>query len=110
MKPRNAQAALRELADQQTARAKRLQRDALDRVLTELTSFYRDVLTLQTGAGVELINAEQVDAISTVAGTSSAEGTVSRLDAILAARTALETNVAPLLAMESLLISLADSR
>lgn len=110
MKPRNAQAALRELADQQKARAKRLQRDALDRVLTELTSFYRDVLTLQTGAGVELINAEQVDAISTVAGTSSAEGTVARLDAILAARTALETNVAPLLAMESLLISLADSR
>jgi DNA polymerase-3 subunit delta' len=110
MKPRNAQAALRELADQQKARAKRLQRDALDRVLTELTSFYRDVLTLQTGAGVELINAEQVDAISAVAGGSSAEQTVVRLDAILAARTALETNVAPLLAMESLLISLADSR
>jgi len=110
MKPRNAQAALRELADQQKARAKRLQRDALDRVLTELTSFYRDVLTLQTSAGVDLINTEQVDAISSVAAASSAERTVARLDAILGARTALETNVAPLLAMESLLISLADSR
>lgn len=110
IKPRNAQAALRELTEQQKARAKRLQRDALDRVLTELTSFYRDVLTQQTSAGVELINAEQMDAISAIAAASSAERTVARLDAILIARTALETNVAPLLAMESLLISLADSR
>jgi DNA polymerase-3 subunit delta' len=110
MKPRNAQAALRELTDQQKARAKRLQRDALDRVLTELTSFYRDVLTQQTSAGVELINAEQGAAVGAIAQATSAEGTVARLDAILAARTALETNVAPLLAMESLLISLADSR
>lgn len=110
MKPRNAQAALRELTEQQKARAKRLQRDALDRVLTELTSFYRDVLTLQTSAGVEVINAEQLDSISAIARNSSAERTVARLDAILAARTALETNVAPLLAMEALLIALADSR
>ncbi len=68
------------------------------------------MLTQQTSAGVELINAEQGAAVGAIAQATSAEGTVARLDAILAARTALETNVAPLLAMESLLISLADSR
>lgn len=109
-KPRNAQAALRELEDQQKARAKRLQRDALDRVLTELTSYYRDVLTIQTRARTELINEEQAEAIQTLAAASSAEATVAKLDAILACRSALETNVAPLLAMEALLLALARNR
>jgi len=106
-KPRNVQAALRELEDQQKARAKRLQRDALDRVLTELTSFYRDVLIVQTGAGAELINVEQIDAVEQVAAASPPEEAVACLDAILVCRKALEANVAPLLAMESLLISLS---
>jgi len=107
-RPRNAQAALRELEDQQKARAKRLQRDSLDRVLTELTCYYRDVLTLQTGAAARLINGELAEELGRLARRTSAESTLRRLDAILACRTALETNVAPLLAMESLMISLAD--
>ena len=107
-RPRNAQAALRELEEQQKARAKRLQRDALDRVLTELTAYYRDVLTVQTGAGAALINSELAEEIERQARRKAPETTVRRLDAILACRTALETNVAPLLAMESLMISLAD--
>jgi DNA polymerase-3 subunit delta' len=105
-RPRNAQAALRELEDQQKARAKRLQRDALDRVLTELTSYYRDVLALQTGASADLINAELAESIATLAHGSAPEATIGKLDAILACRTALETNVAPLLAMEALMLSL----
>ena len=107
-RPRNAQAALRELEDQQKARAKRLQRDSLDRVLTELTCYYRDVLTLQAGAAARLINGELAEELGRLARRTSAESTLRRLDAILACRTALETNVAPLLAMESLMISLAD--
>jgi DNA polymerase-3 subunit delta' len=105
-RPRNAQAALRDLEDQQKARAKRLQRDALDRVLTELTSFYRDVLAVQTAAGAELINTELASSIATLARDTTPEATIAKLDAILGCRTALETNVAPLLAMESLMLSL----
>lgn len=106
-RPRNVQAALRELEDQQKARAKRLQRDALDRVLTELTSYYRDVLAVQTGAGAVLINQEFATPIAELARQSTPEATIAKLDAILACRTALETNVAPLLAMESLMLSLS---
>lgn len=109
IKQRHAQAALRELDEQQKARAKRLQRDSLDRVLTELTSFYRDVLIVQTGAGADPINVEQFDQVERIAAASTAESTIVRLDAILQCRRALETNVTPVLAMESLLISLSTT-
>ncbi|TBT88542.1 DNA polymerase III subunit delta' [Propioniciclava sinopodophylli] len=105
-RPRHAQAALRDLEDQQKARAKRLQRDALDRVLTELTGYYRDVFALQTKATQRLINADLAVDLTTVARRTHPEQTIARLDAILTCREALETNVAPLLAMESLMISL----
>lgn len=118
-KPRQAQAALKELEEQQKARAKRLQRDALDRVLTELTTWYRDVLSVQLGAvdptslaetasGIGLINAELREQVAAAARASTAEQTIRRVDAILDARRALEHSVAPLLAMESLMLTLAD--
>lgn len=107
-RPRSSAAAIKELHDRQKTRVKRLQRDALDRVLTELTVYYRDVLTVQTGAGAELVNPELRSEITDSAHAGPATGTVRRLDAILACRVALAGNVAPLLAMESLLISLAD--
>lgn len=106
-RPRSAQAALGALADEQKLRAKRLQRDALDRVLTELTSYYRDVLVVQTEAGSPVINAEFIEPIRDLAAHSTPAQTLRRLDALLACRTALETNVAPLLAMEALMLGLA---
>ena len=71
-----------------------------------MTSYYRDVLTVQTRANAPLINAEHAADVEQMARRTTPESTVSRLDAILDCRTALETNVAPLLAMESLMISL----
>ena len=106
VRSRHAVAALKDLEDQQKLRSKRLQRDALDRVLTELTAYYRDVLAVQTQATTSLINAEQTREITALARRTPPERTVACLDAILACRTALETSVAPLLAMESLMISL----
>ncbi|HET9127019.1 MAG TPA: DNA polymerase III subunit delta' [Propionibacteriaceae bacterium] len=110
-RPRNVQAALKELDDQQKARAKRLQRDALDRVLTELTTFERDVLVAQTvpdRPDRRLVNPELREAITSAARTSTPEATIRRIDALLAARTALEGNVAPLLAIEAMLLAMAD--
>jgi len=117
VRPRHAAAALKELEEQQRARAKRLQRDSLDRVLTELTTWYRDVLGVQTGAfaatlddapGAHLINIDLRDHVARSARAVTPEQTVRHVDAILAARKALELNVSPQLAMESLLVSLAD--
>ncbi|MDR1214747.1 MAG: DNA polymerase III subunit delta' [Propionibacteriaceae bacterium] len=105
-KVRHAATALKELAEQQQLRAKRLQRDGLDAALGQLTSYYRDVLVRQTEAGAELINLDFEGEIAGLARAASPEATVRRLDAILACRVALEGNVAPLLAVEALFVAL----
>lgn len=107
-RPRQAQAAIKELEDQQRARVKRFQRDAIDRTLTELTGCYRDVLNLQTGSDPLLINEDLRPQIVVLARKSTPESTLHRIDALLACRTALEGNVAPLLAVEAALIGLVE--
>ncbi len=107
-RPRQAQAAMKELDDQQKARAKRFQRDAIDRALTELTGFYRDVLSIQVRSGAELVNADLQPQIAVLARKSTPESTLRRIDALLQCRTALEGNVAPLLAVEATLVALAE--
>ena len=107
-KPRQAQAAIKELEDQQRARSKRFQRDAIDRTLTELTGFYRDVLSIQTGSGAPVINEDLRPQIAVLARKSTPESTLHRIDALLVCRTALEGNVAPLLAVEAALIGLVE--
>ena len=99
---------MKDLEDQQKARAKRFQRDAIDRALTELTGFYRDVLSVQTGSGAALVNADLSAQIAVLARKSTPESTLRRIDALLGCRTALEGNVAPLLAVESTLIALVE--
>ena len=106
---RGMAAAMKDLEDEQKARAKRLQRDALDRVLTELISLYRDVLVTQTAPGVRLVNDDHAAGIGAIARRTRPEATLTTLDAIVACRTALETNVAPLLAMEALMIAIRDA-
>lgn len=84
-------------------------------MLTELTTWYRDVLGAQTGGlatefdvtGPSLINADLRAEVTAAARASTPEQTLRRIDALLAARVALETNVAPLLAIEAMLLELA---
>jgi DNA polymerase-3 subunit delta' len=107
-KPRQAQAAIKELEDQQRARSKRFQRDAIDRTLTELTGFYRDVLSIQTASGAAVINEDLEPQMAVLARKSTPEATLHRIDALLDCRAALEGNVAPLLAVEAALIRLVE--
>ncbi len=107
-RPRQAQAAMKELDDQHKARAKRVQRDAIDRALTELTGFYRDLLSIQTQSGAGLVNPDLQPQIAVLARKSTPESTLRRIDALLGCRTALEGNVAPLLAVEATMIALVE--
>ena len=105
-KPRHAQAALKELDEQQKVRAKRLQRDALDRALLDLVTYYRDVLTAALDPTRELVNEEFRAEIEERATRESPERALRAVDAILACREAVTANVAPLLAAETMLIAL----
>ena len=104
---RGAAGALKELEDRQKSRATRLKRDALDRALLDLASFYRDVLAVQVGADVELANAAQRDDLDRVAAASPPQITVRRLEAIMKCRERLAASVAPLLAVEEMTLALA---
>lgn len=104
--PPAARAQLRELAENQKRRTTRAQRDELDRAMIDLLSFYRDVLTVQLGAGVDLVNQDFDEGIRAVAAESDPGQSVRRMDAIAQARTRLGGNVAPLLVLEAMMVAL----
>jgi DNA polymerase-3 subunit delta' len=105
-KPRGVAGAISDLEKRQRSRATRTQRDALDRALVDLAAFYRDVLMVQVGASVDLINSDLVPALTTLAADSTPETTLRRIEAVLAAREAIDANVAPLLAVEAMAVTL----
>lgn len=104
--PRGTAGAMKELADRQKRRATRTQRDSLDLALTDLAAFYRDVLTVQLGRPDRVANTEAATDIRALASSSRPEHTLRRIEAVLACREALDHNVAPLLAIESLTLTL----
>ncbi|SCK45656.1 DNA polymerase-3 subunit delta' [Streptomyces sp. WMMB 714] len=104
--PRGTAGVMKDLQDKQKRRATRTQRDSLDLALTDLTGFYRDVLARQLGSGVALSNEEAAAAVAELASNSRPEQTLRRIEAVLACREALERNVAPLLAVEAMAMTL----
>ncbi|MGO4454684.1 DNA polymerase III subunit delta' [Arthrobacter sp. RAF14] len=94
---------LKRLEEDQKRRGKRSVTDSLDRTLTDLLSFYRDVLILQVGATGTLVNEEIRPDIEAFAANGTAEETLARIDAInLTRRRLVTSNVAPLLALEGM--------
>jgi DNA polymerase-3 subunit delta' len=99
--------AMNDLESRQKSRATRVKRDTLDQALLDLVAFYRDVLVLQLGADVELANADREDDLRRIARGSAPESTLRRMQAIMRCRERLTLNVAPLLAVEEMTLSLA---
>jgi len=98
--------AMKDLEDRQKSRATRVKRDTLDQALLELALFYRDILMLQLGADTELANPESD--LRKLASSSTPEATLRRLQAIMHCRELLTLNVAPLLAVEEMALSLSE--
>jgi DNA polymerase-3 subunit delta' len=107
---RQMKSALKVLEDRIKGRRKRVLTDQYDRVLLDLTGFYRDVLVVQSGANVELVNEELRESIERVASIDDESATLRRIAAITEARDQIIANVNPLNAFESLLVSLRDPR
>ncbi|MGV9880753.1 DNA polymerase III subunit delta' [Streptomyces sp. NPDC003006] len=104
--PRGTAGVMKELEDRQKRRKTRTQRDSLDLALIDLTGLYRDVLALQLGSRVAIANTEVQDMLERMALGTSPEATLRRIEAIGACRTALDRNVAPLLAVEAMTVAL----
>jgi DNA polymerase-3 subunit delta' len=103
--PPNLRAQFKELEENQKRRATRALRDGIDRIFTDAESIYRDLMALQLGAEVELVNTEiETELLQRVNG-SSVEHTIAILDAITQARQRLASNVRDLLVLEALCTS-----
>ncbi len=105
---RTASAATRDLEARQKSRRTRTVRDQLDRALVDLLGLLRDVLTVQVGAGVDLINDEMRPDVERLAAHSDVAATMSRIRAVEHARLAIAASVAPLLALEALMVALVE--
>ncbi len=108
--PPALRAQLSALEDEQKKRATRSLRDGIDRVLTDLQSLFRDVVMLQFGRADELINRELTAELTALAEAWPQARTLVVLDHLADTRQSLERNVAPLLALESLLVTVASGR
>ncbi|MFF5156430.1 DNA polymerase III subunit delta' [Streptomyces sp. NPDC000348] len=104
--PRGTAGVIKDLEADQKRRRTRTQRDSLDVALSDLTSFYRDVLALQFGSRIAIANGDAEDALERTARGSSPESTLRRIEAIAACGEALDRNVAPLLAVEAMTMAL----
>lgn len=96
---------LRALEEDQKRRAKRGITDGVDRIFTDVLSLYRDVLMVQLGRTSSLINTELDREIRGVAADSDPTRTLRIMEHIHEARTRIERNVSPQLAIEAMLVS-----
>ncbi len=103
--PAALRANLKALEEDQKRRATRSVRDGIDRVLVDLMSLHRDVLLLQLGAGLELVNEAIRGDLEVAARERTAELSLAALDAISLARRRIDGNMPPTLALEAMLIS-----
>ena len=102
---RQIKSAVKALEKRAKDRRRRVLSDQFDRVLLDLTGFYRDVLVIQSGASVDLINEENRQKVEKVASTSTPEQTLKRIDVIRETRDNLLANVNPVSAFESMLVT-----
>lgn len=108
--PPQQRSAFKALEENAKRRARRSTHDSLDRSLIDLATFFRDVLVLQLNSGTELVNEYLSEELRSYAAASDPEATITKIDAIAEARTRIGANVAPLLAIEAMMVTLRPTK
>ncbi len=100
--PPNLRSEFKQLEENQKRRNTRALRDGIDRILTDMESLFRDILSLQLGANAPLINEELRGEIELRAQATTADNSIMVLESITLSRSRLESNVRDLVVLESL--------
>ena len=100
--PPNLRAEFKALEENQKRRNTRALRDGIDRIFTDAESFFRDIMSLQLAAGVELTNPELEAELIARANSTTSLQTIEILDSVAQARMRLAANVRDLLVLEAL--------
>lgn len=93
--------ALKDLQKRQKSRRTRVSRDALDRTLLDLGTYFRDALMQSSGAGaVAAQNPDMAEKVAKLAAHASPDQLLRCIEAVLACREALAANVKPKFALD----------
>jgi DNA polymerase-3 subunit delta' len=99
---RGATGALKDLERRQKSRQTRASRDALDRALIDLATYFRDALVLSAGAGrVRANHPDMADRVAAMAAHGN--------EAVLECREALAVNVKPKFAVDAMVATIGQA-
>ena len=107
---RGAAGAIKDLEKRQKSRNTRASRDALDRALIDLGTYFRDALMVSSGAvAVSANHPDMADRVAAMAAHASPERLLRCIEAVLACREALAMNVKPKFAVDALVATVGQA-
>jgi DNA polymerase-3 subunit delta' len=100
---RGATGAIKDLERRQKSRQTRASRDALDRALIDLATYFRDALMVSSGAGdIQANHPDMTDQVAAMAAHAPPEKLLRCIEAVLECREALAVNVKPKFAVDAM--------
>jgi DNA polymerase-3 subunit delta' len=107
---RGATGAIKDLERRQKSRQTRASRDALDRALIDLATYFRDALLVAAGAGgVRANHPDMAAQIGSMAAHVSADRLLRCIEAVLECREALAINVKPKFAVDAMVATIGQA-
>jgi DNA polymerase III subunit delta' len=107
---RGATGAIKDLERRQKSRQTRASRDALDRALIDLASYFRDALMVSSNAGrVQPNHPDMADRVAALAAHSTPERLLRCIEAVLECREALAINVKPKFAVDAMVATIGQA-
>lgn len=107
---RGAAGALKELEKRQKSRQTRASRDALDRALIDLATYFRDALLVSSGAGSVTANhPDMAEKVAALAAHAAPDRLLRCIEAVLECREALAVNVKPKFAVDAMVATIGQA-
>lgn len=106
---RGAAGAIKDLERRQKSRQTRASRDALDRALIDLATYFRDALVVSAHAGhVRANHPDMAERVASLAGHATPERLLRCIEAVLECREALAINVKPKFAVDAMVATIGQ--
>jgi DNA polymerase-3 subunit delta' len=107
---RGATGAIKDLERRQKSRQTRASRDALDRALIDLATYFRDALLVSSGAGeIQANHPDMTDRVAAMAAHASPDKLLRCIEAVLECREALAVNVKPKFAVDAMVATVGQA-
>jgi DNA polymerase-3 subunit delta' len=107
---RGSAGAIKDLEKRQKSRQTRASRDALDRALIDLATYFRDALLIASGAGeLQANHPDMADRVAAMAAHATPDKLLRCIEAVLECREALAVNVKPKFAVDAMVATVGSA-